>query len=80
MVLVNIKSPMPQRACITFWAWPGYSFRIDTISRLWKAPSAGIFMSTISGKAIWRIGSMIRSAALPMKKSSVGGRPTIVVG
>ena len=33
---------MPQIACITLRAWPGYDLRIETRIRLWKMPSAGM--------------------------------------
>ena len=43
-------------------------------------PSAGMLMSTTSGNIIWMAGRKSRSVALPKKKSSDGGRPTMVVG
>jgi len=35
------------------------------MTRLWKTPSAGMFMSTISGSIIRMIGRNMRSVALP---------------
>ena len=65
---------------MTFFAWPGCSFLIETRQRLWNTPSTGIAMSTISGKIIWSIGRKIRSVALPSHWSSTGGGPTTVAG
>ena len=44
----------------------GYCFLIETKTRLWKVPSAGSAMSTISGKFILKMGRKIRTLASPM--------------
>ena len=50
------------------------------MSEEWKQASGGRFMSTISGSIRRISGRKIRSEALPRKASSIGGRPTIVLG
>src|SRR4026207_2094053 len=38
---------------------------METITRLWNTPSAGMFMSTTSGSIIRMIGRWVRSVGLP---------------
>jgi hypothetical protein len=35
-------SPWPQRAFITLYACPGYCLSMETNTRLWKMPAAGM--------------------------------------
>src|SRR4030042_1732036 len=49
-------------------------------ARLWKTPSTGRLRSTISGRVFFIRGRKMRSVALAMKQSSMGGRPTMVAG
>ena len=65
--LARLINPKPQSPCITLRAWPGYSFFIDTMTRLWNTPSAGILMSTISGNTACSSGRNIRSVTLPIQ-------------
>src|SRR5260370_8337279 len=79
MHLITMAWPRAQMPFITLRAWPGYDFRLDTIIRLWKMPSTGKFTSTISGNVSFIMGRKLRSTALPIQPSSIGGVPTIVV-
>ena len=49
-----------------------------TIMRLWKTPAAGRLTSTISGNVSCMSGRKMRSTALPIQASSIGGLPTTV--
>jgi len=49
-----------------------------TITQLWKTPSTGMSMSTMSGIINFTSGKKIRSVALPIGPSSAGGRPTTI--
>jgi hypothetical protein len=53
ITFVNMACPRPHNPCITFLAWPGNAFRIETIIRLCITPQGGRCMSTISGN--WRL-------------------------
>ncbi len=79
-VFVADICPDPHSPCMSFFAWPGNSLRIETRQRLWNAPSAGKAMSTISGKTSWSIGRNRRAVAVPIHRSSTGGGPTTVAG
>jgi hypothetical protein len=61
----NMSWPSPQMACITLRAWPVNDLRIETTTKLWKMPSTGKSMSTISGRSLRRKGRKRRSEALP---------------
>ena len=67
MAFTRLISPSPQRPCITLRPCPGYSFLMDTITKLWKEPSAGMFKSTISGRMSFIMGRKTRSVTLPIQ-------------
>ena len=71
--LVNIIRPMPQWPCRILQACIGQLFLTRTKTRLWKTPSAGSAMSTVSGKFILKTGC-VRSATLllPPQLAAVG--------
>src|SRR6266705_2949033 len=48
---------------------------METIIRLWKIPSTGRLISTISGMVSFISGRKMRSTALPIQPSSIGGFP-----
>ena len=66
MSFVNIICPVPQMELITLRAWPGYRLSMAMKTMLWKTPSAGKAMSTISGIVFLTSGRKIRSTAFPM--------------
>ena len=64
IIFVNIICPIPQMACMTFFACWGYDFLMDTMAQLWNTPAKGRLMSTISGIICCKRGRKIRSVAL----------------
>ena len=77
MHFVNIACPIAQIRSSPCARAPRYDLRIDTIIRLWKPPPAAGHVHYLRQRQCIS-GRKIRSTALPIHASSIGGLPTTV--